>query len=60
MGQANVKRWVDDLMPLLSGSDDPLGVEGFASHHVPLTEAPDAYKAFQDKTDDTFKVVFKP
>ena len=60
MGQANVKRWVDDLMPLLSGSDDPLGVEGFASHHVPLTEAPDAYKAFQDKTDDTFKVVFTP
>ncbi len=60
MGQANVKRWVDDLMPLLSGGDDPLGVEGFASHHVPLTEAPDAYKAFQDKTDDTFKVVFKP
>jgi threonine dehydrogenase-like Zn-dependent dehydrogenase len=60
MGQANVKRWVDDIMPLLSGTDDPLGVEGFASHHVPLTEAPDAYKAFQEKTDDTFKVVFKP
>ncbi len=60
MGQANVKRWVDDIMPLLSGTDDPLGVEGFASHHVPLTEAPDAYKAFQEKTDDTFKVVFRP
>ncbi len=60
MGQANVKRWVDDLMPLLSGSEDPLGVEGFASHHVPLTEAPAAYKNFQDKVDDTFKVVFKP
>ncbi len=60
MGQANVKRWVDDIMPLLEGSADPLGVEGFASHHVPLAEAPDAYKAFQDKTDDTFKVVFRP
>ncbi len=60
MGQANVKRWVDAIMPLLAGSDDPLGVEGFASHHVPLADAPGAYKAFQEKTDDTFKVVFKP
>lgn len=60
MGQANVKRWIDDIMPLLSGSDDPLGVDAFASHHVPLAEAPQAYKAFQEKTDDTFKVVFKP
>jgi threonine dehydrogenase-like Zn-dependent dehydrogenase len=60
MGQANVKHWIDDIMPLLTGSDDPLGVEGFASHHVPLSDAPAAYKAFQAKTDDTFKVVFKP
>jgi threonine dehydrogenase-like Zn-dependent dehydrogenase len=60
MGQANVKRWVDDLMPMLEGSGDPLGVEDFASHHVPLAEAPDAYKAFQEKSDETFKVVFKP
>ena len=27
MGQANVRRWVDDLLPLLCGDDDPLGVE---------------------------------
>ena len=60
MGQANVKRWIDDLMPLLTGTGDPLGVEDFASHHVPLTEAPKAYSDFQDKVDDTFKVVFKP
>ena len=60
MGQANVKRWVDDIMPLLTGSGDPLGVEGFATHHVPLSEAPGAYKAFQEKSDDTFKVVFQP
>ncbi|MGI9157884.1 MAG: zinc-binding dehydrogenase, partial [Marmoricola sp.] len=31
MGQANVKRWVDDIMPLLTGSDDPLGVDDFAT-----------------------------
>jgi threonine dehydrogenase-like Zn-dependent dehydrogenase len=59
MGQANVKRWVEEIMPLLS-DDDPLGVDSYASHHVPLTEAPQAYSDFQGKVDGTFKVVFKP
>ena len=31
MGQANVKRWVPDILPLLVGDDDPLGVDGFAN-----------------------------
>ena len=48
MGQANVKRWVDDIMPLL-GDDDPLGVDSFATHRLGLDEAPAAYKKFQDK-----------
>ena len=60
MGQANVRRWVDDIMPLLSGDEDPLGVEGFATHHVPLDEAPAAYEMFQKKEDGAFKVVFRP
>jgi threonine dehydrogenase-like Zn-dependent dehydrogenase len=60
MGQANVRRWVDDILPLLTGDGDPLGVETFATHHVPLTEAPQAYEAFQKKEDGTFKVVFRP
>jgi threonine dehydrogenase-like Zn-dependent dehydrogenase len=60
MGQANVRRWVDDIMPLLSGDDDPLGVEEFATHHVPLDEAPAAYEMFQKKEDGAFKVVFRP
>jgi threonine dehydrogenase-like Zn-dependent dehydrogenase len=60
MGQANVRRWVDDILPLLEGDDDPLGVDGFATHHVPLTEAPEAYEMFQKKDDGAFKVVFKP
>ena len=60
MGQANVKRWVDDLMPLLVDDADPLGTESFATHQVPLTEAPAAYESFQKKTDGTVKVVFKP
>jgi threonine dehydrogenase-like Zn-dependent dehydrogenase len=60
MGQANVKRWMDDLLPLVTGADDPLGTEDFATHHVPLSDAPEAYEKFQKKQDGTFKVVFRP
>jgi threonine dehydrogenase-like Zn-dependent dehydrogenase len=59
MGQANVRRWVDDIVPLL-GDDDPLGVETFATHHVPLSDASAAYKMFQEKRDGAVKVVFRP
>jgi threonine dehydrogenase-like Zn-dependent dehydrogenase len=60
MGQANVKRWIDDIMPLLQREDDPLGVDEFATHHVPLSEAPEAYEKFQKKQDGTFKVLIQP
>jgi threonine dehydrogenase-like Zn-dependent dehydrogenase len=60
MGQANVRRWTDTLMPLLSGDDDPLGVDDFATHHVPLDEAPQWYETFQKKEENCFKVVLKP
>jgi threonine dehydrogenase-like Zn-dependent dehydrogenase len=60
MGQANVKRWVDDIMPLLTDDSDPLGVEQFATHRLPLSEAPAAYEQFQKKADGTIKVVFQP
>jgi threonine dehydrogenase-like Zn-dependent dehydrogenase len=59
-GQANVKRWIDDIMPLLTGEGDPLGVDTFATHHVPLADAPAAYEMFQKKEDGAMKVVFKP
>ena len=59
MGQANVKRWVDDILPLLT-DEDPLGVESFATHRMPLAEAPKAYDMFQQKTDGVCKVVFTP
>jgi threonine dehydrogenase-like Zn-dependent dehydrogenase len=59
MGQANVKRWVDDIMPLLLDGD-PLGAEGFATHKVPLAEAPEAYEVFQKKQDGAVKVLFTP
>ena len=59
MGQANVKRWVDDIMPLLT-DDDPLGVDTFATHELPLEEAPQAYETFQQKKDGMVKVILKP
>jgi threonine dehydrogenase-like Zn-dependent dehydrogenase len=59
MGQANVKRWIDDVLPLL-GDDDPLGVDEFATHRVPLDEAPRAYEMFQKKEDGAIKVVLSP
>jgi threonine dehydrogenase-like Zn-dependent dehydrogenase len=60
MGQANVKRWVDEIMPLLSDDADPLGVDEFATHRVPIDEAPHAYEIFQKKQDGAFKVLLKP
>jgi len=59
MGQANVKKWVDEIMPLLS-DDDPLGVEEFATHEVPLDQAPESYEMFQKKQDGAVKVLLKP
>src|SRR3954447_4820425 len=59
MGQANVRRWIDDLIPLLT-DEDPLGVHDFVTHEVPLAEAPDAYAMFQKKQDGAVKVVFRP
>ncbi|MDP9383709.1 MAG: glutathione-dependent formaldehyde dehydrogenase [Actinomycetota bacterium] len=60
MGQANVKRWIDDLMPLLTDDADPLGVDTYATHRVPLDEAPQMYETFQKKQDGAFKVVLEP
>jgi threonine dehydrogenase-like Zn-dependent dehydrogenase len=59
MGQANVWRWVPEILPLLLDGD-PLGAESFASHRLPLDEAPAAYERFQKKEDGYFKVVLEP
>ncbi|MFH8259940.1 zinc-dependent alcohol dehydrogenase [Streptomyces roseolus] len=59
MGQANVLRWVDRLLPLLT-DDDPLGVDDFATHRLSLGEAADAYEMFQKKRDGAVKILFKP
>lgn len=59
MGQANVKKWVGDIMPLLD-DEDPLGVDTFATHVLPLDQAPRAYDIFQRKADGAVKVILTP
>jgi threonine dehydrogenase-like Zn-dependent dehydrogenase len=59
MGQANVRAWTDDLLGVLEDAD-PWGVESVATHHLPLTDAPEAYEKFQRKEDGFVKVVFRP
>jgi threonine dehydrogenase-like Zn-dependent dehydrogenase len=59
MGQANVKRWIDDIMPLLE-DEDVLGVDDFATHRLPLASAPEAYETFQKKQDGAIKIVLQP
>src|ERR671932_953614 len=39
MGQANVRRYVDDIMPLLT-DEDPRGTEDLKPHEMPLDDAP--------------------
>jgi threonine dehydrogenase-like Zn-dependent dehydrogenase len=60
MGQAHVRRWTDEILPLLEGDDDPLGVDDLTTHQVALADAPDAYSMFQKKEDGAIKVVLKP
>ena len=59
MGQANVRRWADDILPLLT-DDDPLGVDTFATHRLSLEDAPHGYEIFQHKKDGASKIVLSP
>ena len=60
MGQCNVRRWIDDLLPLVNDPSDPLGTRDLTTHHRSLTDAPEAYKMFQEKTDGCIKVLLHP
>jgi threonine dehydrogenase-like Zn-dependent dehydrogenase len=60
MGQAHVRRWIDDLLPIVSDDRDPLGVREFATHHLPLEDAPRGYEIFRDKAEGCIKVVLQP
>jgi threonine dehydrogenase-like Zn-dependent dehydrogenase len=59
MGQANVRRYVDDIMPLLT-DEDPLGTEDLKTHEMTLDDAPYGYEIFQQKRDGAVKIVLKP
>jgi threonine dehydrogenase-like Zn-dependent dehydrogenase len=59
MGQANVWRWIPDILPILT-EGDPLGVDEFATHRVPLEQAPQAYADFRQKKNGTVKVLLQP
>ncbi len=60
MGQAHVKRWIPEILPLVTDDDDPLGTEDFATHKLGLDEAPHAYEIFQKKEDGAFKILLQP
>ncbi|WP_298746304.1 zinc-dependent alcohol dehydrogenase [uncultured Serinicoccus sp.] len=60
MGQCHVRRWTDELYELVSGAEDVLGLEDLATHRVPLEQAPEMYKTFNDKQDNCLKVVLTP
>ena len=60
MGQCHVRRWSDDLLDLVRTADDVLGLEGLATHHGSLEDAPDLYRLFQEKADGCLKVVLRP
>jgi threonine dehydrogenase-like Zn-dependent dehydrogenase len=59
MGQANVRRWADDILPLLTDAD-PLAVDAFATHHPPLADAAPTYELFQRKQDGAVKILLQP
>lgn len=60
MGQCHVKQWTDELLEVALKSDDVLGLESLATHHVPLEDAPEAYRMFREKRDGCIKVVLQP
>ena len=59
MGQAHVKRWIPEILPLLT-DEDPLGVHDLETHRLPLESAPHGYEIFQKKQDECIKVVLAP
>jgi threonine dehydrogenase-like Zn-dependent dehydrogenase len=60
MGQCNVKRWVDELLPLVEDPADPFALGDLVTHTKSLEDAPEMYEVFQKKEDGCIKVVLKP
>lgn len=60
MGQAHVRRWIDQLMPLVLDQSDRLGVLDLATHHMRLADAPRAYELFQRNRTTQSKLCSAP
>lgn len=57
-GQAPVVHYMPQLFDMItSGKIDPTDI---ITHRMPLEQASDAYKIFNDKEDDCIKVILKP
>ena len=57
-GQANVKAYNRELRDLIHA--DRAKPSFLVSHRLPLEQAPDAYKNFDNRTDGWTKVILKP
>ena len=47
-------------MPMLTDPGDPLDVEGFSTHRLPLEQVPHGYGFFQEKQDGVKKILLQP
>lgn len=57
-GQTHVQHYWGKLLELIeNGTIDPTFI---ITHHLPLDQAPQAYKMFRDKQDECVKVVLRP
>ena len=60
MGQANVRRWVDDIMPLLERRATRSASTTSPPTSCRSTRRPRAYEMFQEKRDGAVKVLLTP
>ena len=58
MGQAPVQVYIDKLLELVA--QGKVTLDDIITHDLPLSQAPHAYKIFNNKEDDCVKVVLKP
>ena len=60
MGQANVKRWVDDILPLLDATATRSASTTSPPTTCRSTRRPQAYETFQKKEDGAVKFLLNP
>ena len=58
LGQAPVHAYIDKLIKLVE--EGKVTLDDIITHNLPLSQAPHAYKIFNNKEDDCLKVVLKP